>query len=275
MNNAELVNKDSFERLRSKNRRKEIRRHIFYFFIALLLLAVIGIICVVLFFGMKKVEIRGNSRYTANDILSVCDFTSKTNLLAIDFEETEAAIVKNCPYIREVHFKRILPSTLILTVTEDVPKYCAEIHGDWFLLSDDLRVISKHDLYEEISVLSLPVTYLLLPEVDYAVAGEHIRFAQTAAYSYLTSFLNELAGQPFYTSVECIDTSDRYHIALYAENGRYLVELGNAENLDTKLRFVIKVLEDPTFDSTTIASINVEYVSQIIVLKQDHPFTYR
>ena len=32
LNNAELVNKDSFERLRSKNRHKEFRRKIFYLF---------------------------------------------------------------------------------------------------------------------------------------------------------------------------------------------------------------------------------------------------
>ena len=42
LNNAELVNKDSFERLRSKNRHKEIRRKINYLIVSLLLCAVVG-----------------------------------------------------------------------------------------------------------------------------------------------------------------------------------------------------------------------------------------
>ncbi len=273
--NAELVNQDSFERLRSKNRRKEIRRRIFYFIVAAVLIAAIGAVCVALFFGLKQTEVRGNSRYTTEEILSVCGFTSDTNLFAIDFGKTEEALKKAYPYIREVSFERILPSTLVITVTEDAPRYCAEIHGDWFLLTDDLRVISRHDLYEEVSVLSLPVTYLFLPEVDYAVAGEHVRFAQASAYKYMTAFLNELTAHPFFKTVDCIDASDRYHIALYAEDGRYLVEIGNTESLDTKLRFVAKVLEDPTFTNTTFASINVEYVKQVIVLKQDKPFEFR
>ncbi len=273
--NAELVNQDSFEKLRSKNRRKEILRRIFYIVIAVLLVAVIGVVCITVFFGLKSVEIRGNSRYSTSDILSVCDFSSDTNLFAIDFEATEAAIVKNCPYIREVSFRRVLPSTLIMTVVEDTPKYCAEIHDDWFLLSDDLRVISRHDIYEEVSILSLPITYLLLPEVDYAVAGEVVRFSQPSAFNYLKSFLTEISAHSFYEQVECIDTTDRYHINLYAGEGKYLISIGNSESLDTKLRFVAKVLEDPTFTSTTIASINVEYVNHVIVLKQDRPFSYR
>ena len=86
LNNAELVNQDSFERLRSKNRRKEIRRRIFYTLVALLLIAAVGIVCVVLFFNLRTVEIRGNSHYTDEEILDACGFTPTTNLFGIDFE---------------------------------------------------------------------------------------------------------------------------------------------------------------------------------------------
>ncbi len=275
LNNAELVNQNSFERLRSKNLHKEIRRRIFYFLISMILIVLIGIVCVVIFFGLKNVEVRGNSRYSANEILSVCGFTSRTNLFGINFKEKETEIVKQYPYIRDVRFQRVLPSTLILTVTEDTPSYCTEIYGNWFLLSDDLRVISRHDHYEDIAVLDLPVTYLLLPDIDYAVAGEIIRFEKASTYEYLTDFLNELSSLPFYRSVNCVDARNRYHMALYAENGRFYVELGNSDSLETKLRFVAKVIEDPSFDERTIASINVEYVSQIIVLRQDKLFQYR
>ena len=273
--NAELVNQNSFERLRSKNRRKETLRRIFYFLLALFLLAIVVAISVYLFFRMKEVTVRGNDRYTAEEILSVCGFSDEDNLFTVDLDKAEDAIRKNFPYIRDVSFKRVLPSTLIITVTEDSPKYCAEIHGDWFLLSSDLRVISRHDYYEEISVLSLPVTDLLLPEVNYAVAGEIITFAHVSAYRYLTDFLGSLATHTFYSSVDCIDATDRYHIDLYAGNGRYLIELGNADSLHSKLNFVEAVLKDPTFDEHTIASFIVEYIDKAIVSKQDRPFEYR
>ena len=276
-NNAELVNQDSFERLRSKNRRKEIRRRIFYFLVALILIAAVGIVCVVLFFNLKTVDIRGNSHYSSEEILEACGFTPNTNLFGLKTEQIEAAIIRACPYIREVSFRRILPSTLLITVSEDAPRYCAEIYGSWFLLSENLRVISRHTYYEEVEVLDLdaPITYLILSDVDYAVVGERIRFPKDSYLDYLTAFLKELASLPFYEKVDCIDARDRYHLALYASGGRFYVELGNSESLDTKLRFVARVIEDPSFDERTIASINVEYVSQVIVLLQDKPFSYR
>jgi hypothetical protein len=273
--NAELVNQNSFEKLRSKNRRKEIFRRIFYLFLALILMAFVVAISIYLFFRMREVKIRGNDRYTADEILAVCGFEEETNLFAVDLDKVEEAILKKFPYIRDVSFKRVLPSTLVITVDEDSPKYCAEIHGDWFLLSKDLRVISRHDYYEEIEVLSLPVTYLLLPEIDYAVAGDVITFSHASAYRYLTGFLDNLSHHSFYAKIDCIDATDRYHIDLYAGNGRYFIELGNADSLDSKLNFVEAVLRDPTFTDKTIASFIVEYIDKAIVSKQEHPFEYR
>ena len=272
--NAELVNQDSFERLRSKNRRKEVRRRLFYVIIALVLIVIVGLVCVITFFGLKSIEVRGNSRYSSEEILEASGLDTTKNLFSIDFDEVEAAIRRACPYVSHISFERVLPSTLVITVNEDVPGYCTEIHGDWFLLSEDLRVISRHDMVEEIEILSLPLVYLYLPEVDRAVAGEHITFSKTANYAYLLDFLNDLKDEALYPEIDCVDASDRYHMALYAEDGRYLIDVGTSDNLDTKLAFVGKVIEE-AFNEFTIASINVEHVNQIIVLEQDRLFEYR
>lgn len=271
--NAELVNQDSFERLRSKNRHKEWRRRLFYLIVALVLIAIIGVICVVLFFGLKSVEIEGNSRYSEEEILAAYPFDSTDNLFGIDLDEAEAAIIKACPYISRVSFRRVLPSTLVITVSEDAPGYFAEIHGDWFLLSDDLRVISRHDHYEEIELMELPLLRLYLPEIDRAVVGEALSFSQISNYDYLMGFFTELRSIDF-PSLGAIDASDRYHMSLYTSDGRYKIEIGTAESLDAKLRFVMKVMEE-AFDEFTIASVNVSYLSQVIVLEQDRLFDYQ
>lgn len=272
--NAELVNQDSFERLRSKNRHKEWRRRIFYLLVALVLIALIGVICVVLFFGLKSVEVKGNSRYSKEEILAAYSFDTTDNLFGIDLEAAEEAIIKACPYVSRVSFERVLPSTLVITVVEDAPGFCAEIHGDWFLLSDDLRVISRHDHYEEIELMELPLLHLYLPEVDRAVTGEFVSFSQTSNYVYLTDFFTELRSMSVFASLGAIDASDRYHIALYTADGRFRIEIGTAESLDTKLRFVAKVMEE-AFDEYTIASLDVSYLSQVIVLEKDRLFDFR
>ncbi|MBE6636580.1 MAG: FtsQ-type POTRA domain-containing protein [Ruminococcaceae bacterium] len=272
LNNAEIVNKDSFERLRSKNRRKELLRRIFYFILAILLLIAIGFLCIVLFFGLKTIEVEGNSRYTKEELVTASGLDSTNNLFDLDLEAAQEAVRKACPYVSSVSFERVLPSTLIMTVVEDAPSYYAEIFGNWFLLSEDLRVISRHDIREEIEIMGLPLLYVRLPEVQSAITGEPLQFTKAANYKYIYDFLTALRAEEIFASLDAVDASDRYHMDLYAGDGRYLIQLGTSESLTVKLHFVAGVLKDKTFDEFTIASINVEYVKQAIVKKQENRF---
>lgn len=273
LSNAELVNNDSFLKLRSKNKRKEIGRKVFYVAIGVSLTALIALVCIVVFFGLKKVEVKGNSRYTKEQILDACGFSASDNLFGIDLKKAEKDIIKKYPYISKVTFKRVLPSTLIIKVTEDAPSYCAEIYGDYFLLSEDLRIISKHDIYEDILVLDMPVIYLKLPQVERAVQGERIVFDKDSNYDHIIEFLAELKKQDIYSRTDCIDASDRYHLVLYTDGSKYKIDIGTLDNLDTKIKFVKKVIE--TYDEHAVVSINVEKVNQIVARVVEGRFEYR
>lgn len=274
LSNAEIVNNDSFLRLKARNRHKELRRKIFYFTVGIIVTFLICLICVVVFFGLKSVEIKGNSRYTEEEIRKASGFSSQDNLMALDLKKAEENIIRLCPYVSDVSFKIVLPSTLIITVVEDAPSYCAEIYGDYFLLSEDLRVISKHDLYEDILVLETPVIYLKLPEVKRAVAGEKLVFEKSSSIKHLTELLQLLKKQTAFETIDCIDSSDRYHIVLYVENCRYRIDIGNSDNLDTKLKFVSMVIQQE-FDEYSIVSFNVEKINELIYLKKDKLFDFK
>ncbi len=273
LSNAELINNDSFLKLRSKNKRKVIGRRVFYVAIGMSLTALIAIVCIVVFFSLKNVEVKGNSRYTKEQILEACGFSPSDNLFGVDLKKAEKNIIKRYPYISKVTFKRVLPSTLVINVTEDAPSYCAEIYGDYFLLSEDLRIISKHDIYEDILVLDMPVIYLKLPQVERAVQGERIVFDKDSNYDHITEFLIELKKLEIYNRTDCIDTSDRYHLVLYTDGSKYKIEIGTVDNLDTKIKFVNKVIE--TYNAEAIVSINVEKVNQIVARVVEKTFEYR
>lgn len=274
LSNAELVNNDSFLKLKAKNKHKELRRRLFYLVVGIALTVFVAIICIVVFFGLKNVEIRGNSKYTEEQILKACGFSKADNLLALDLDKAEEKIKSKCPYVSEVSFKVVLPSTVIITIREDAPSYCTEIYGDYFLLSEDLRIISKHDMYEEIEILSLPIIYLKLPQISRAVAGEIIKFDKNSNYNHIMDFLYDLKEQEIHPLVDCVDARDRYHLSIYSNERRYKIDIGTSDNLDTKLRFVYKVIEE-AFDEFSIVSFNVEKVNQIVVLEQDNLFEYR
>lgn len=274
LSNAELVNNDSFLKLRSKNKRKEIGRKIFYFVVGVSLTVLIATVCIVVFFGLKNVEIKGNVRYTEEQILEACGFSASDNLFGIDLKKVEKDIIKKYPYISNVSFKRVLPSTLVIKITEDAPSYCAEIYGDYFLLSSDLRIISKHDIYEDIEMMDMPVIYLKLPQVERAVQGERVVFDKESNYDHIIEFLALLRKHEVYNRTDCIDASDRYHLVLYTDGSRYKIDIGTSDNLDTKIKFVKKVIETH-FNENSIVAINVEKINQAVGREHDEPFKYR
>lgn len=274
ISNAELVNQDSFLKLKAKNRHKEIRRRIFSLIVAILIIAILATICITVFLGLKKVEIKGNFRYTKEQIIEASGLDGSDNLITLDLKKAKRKIMKACPYISNVSFKIVLPSTVIITVDEDAPGYCAEIYGDYFLLSNDLRVISKHDIYEDIEVFPLPVIYIKLPEVKRAVAGEIIEFDKSSSFKHLLAFLEQIKNEDIYFNLNCIDITDRYHITLYANESKHKIAIGTTDNLTTKLKFVNKVIESE-YDEKSIISLNVEKINQIVVMEYDKVFEYK
>ncbi len=271
--NAEIVNHDSFAKLKAKNRRKNLRRKLFSLIVILLLCGALAFLCITLFFGLKTTKVIGNSKYSAEDIIKACNFDSSTNLLSISYAKTEEKLRAQFPYIGKVEFERKLPSTLVITVNEDVPTFYTEIYGDWFLLSEDLRIISRHDSSEAIKVKDLDVIKIKLPSVSYAVSGEKVQFTYKANYTSMTNFLHDLKSLNLIDDIGFIDATNRYHISVYSSDGRYKILLGDASELETKLLFINKIIKT-SFSNMTIAEINAELVSSITVLKQNERFRF-
>ena len=122
--------------------------------------------------------------------------------------------------------------------------------------------------------MSLPIIYLKLPQISRAVAGEVIKFDKNSSYNHIMSFLSDLKNQQIHPDVVCVDATDRYHLSIYSNEARFKIDIGTSDNLDTKLKFVYKVIEE-AFNENSIVSFNVEKVNQIVVLEYDKLFDYR
>ena len=271
--NAEIINQDSFEKLKAKSRHKKIFRRLFSIVFTVAICALFGFICVILFFGLKETEVIGNVKYKSDDIINACGFDDSTNLFSIDIDETAKKIKSKFSYISSVEFEKKLPSKLIIKVTEDSPSYHAEIAGDWFMMSNDLRVISRFESKPDLLSQGMDTEMIKLPEVLYAVVGEKVHFLRDATLSYMTDFLADLKENDTLDEIDCIDASDKYHINIYTSSNRYRIMLGDGSNLDSKLLLVKKVIET-SFDDSFIATLNAEVDNSVVIIAQNERFSY-
>ncbi len=126
-------------RVTQRNRHKTA---VFNSVIVLATVVVLVAVYVSVFFNVKKIEVRGESPYSANQVIDMCNFTKGDNILFVDAEGSEREIVRKLPYIESCTVKRKLPATVVVNVTEVEILGVAEIAANcWAAISTKGKIL--------------------------------------------------------------------------------------------------------------------------------------
>ena len=117
---------------RSKRRRGRFRG--LYKLLSILLIAAAVVLACVVFFRVNSVEVTGNVRYTAAEVIAASGIEMGDNLVVLPRSRVSAAICANLPYVESVSIKKALPDGVVLVVTERVAAASVEsAEGRWLV----------------------------------------------------------------------------------------------------------------------------------------------
>ncbi len=235
ISNAELVNRDTFERLMAKKRYKIIFRRINYILLSIVLCFVFVIVCMALFLKIDNIKVVGNERYTAEQIVESSGIEVGQNLYAINKKTSKDLIMSDYPYINEVVIRRTLPSTLTFRITEEIPIYYTEICGEYFVLSSTLRVLEQSKENPNIDREN-KLVLLLLSDVKSAIVGQEIQFTKQLAFDYISAFIENVTEHEIASDLTEIDISSKYNIYVTYQD-RFRIYLGDNSETEMKLTF--------------------------------------
>lgn len=98
--------------------------------------------CIV-FFRVNTVEVEGNVRYTAQEIIDASGVKTGDNLITLPASRISAAIRVQLPYVEGVSLQRAYPDRLVIRVTERVAAASVDsIEGRW-LISAQGKLLEK------------------------------------------------------------------------------------------------------------------------------------
>ena len=244
ISNAELVNRDTFERLMAKKRHKIIFRRINYILISIVLCFVFIIVCMALFLKIENIKVVGNERYSEDQIVSSSGIEIGQNLYAINKKTSKGLIMGDYPYINEVVIRRTLPSTLTFRITEEIPIYYTEICGEYFVLSSTLRVLEKAEENPNLNRED-KLVLLLLSDVKSAVVGQEIEFTKQLAFDYISTFIKNVTEHEIASELTEIDISAKYNIYVMYQD-RFRIYLGDNSETEMKLTFANLMINEFT-----------------------------
>lgn len=126
----------------AKKRRRGRHPGLYKTLSAVLILGAVAAACLI-FFRVSQIEVVGNSRYSAQEIIDVAGVKSGDNLFAVRAGRVSWELQSRLPYIRAVSVRRALPNTLTITVTEGEALAAVSGGGSWWLLDEDGKILEN------------------------------------------------------------------------------------------------------------------------------------
>lgn len=235
--NNELEHK---KRKLMKEKRKKRRKRRFIVFV--FLFVCIGIIVAVLkapFFNIQAVYSVGQSQMTESEILEIAQIKTGVNIFSTNLKIVQRRLNSNAE-IEEASIRRIFPNKIKISVKEAKP--IAYIKKDDKLLFIDGwgKIIKVHEASDEEKPAA---PELFGVEAVSEKPGEQFANPNDSRAEVLFDCLPTLSETGLLEKLNYISLADLSDIHLDYENRLYMM-LGSYENIDYKLKFVKKVIDE-------------------------------
>lgn len=171
------------------------------------------------FLQVTTIAVRGQAHVSEGEILALIGPLHGQNILKADLE-THRQHVMASGWVKTATLRRVLPSTIEISVEERVPVGLARFGGRLYLIDSGGTVIDEYG--PRFAAGSLPIIDGLSPGDEAVVDETRVRLASSVVAALDAS--PELSGQ-----VSQIDVGDPYDAVVLLNDGPTLIHLGHEQ----------------------------------------------
>ncbi len=194
---------------------------------------------VAIFFKVGRVEIQGNTIYSAERITEASGLELGENLLMVNKGAVAGNVKAALPYVDQVSVGRILPDTVVISVRESQQAFCAQTDTNTlWLISPSGKALERID-----ASLQEDYPQLVGVTLNNPAAGQTVTAVNQTALDAALALLSALDGTGILEHAAQINVEKEYDIVLQYDD-RYEVQLGSAERLDYKIQYLQAILEE-------------------------------
>ena len=228
-----------------KARRK--RKNMVFRIVCCVLICAVIILAPTVFFRVSQVEIIGDTRYPASDLITTSGVKEGDNLFFLDSSGIERKLQDAYPYLDQVTIRRKPPSTLHIEVTERTPALSVEQKGKYLLIDMTGKVLDcvKTKAPDTVEVIGAHTDKLVPGSV---LQEEHEKIGTVIEMMVLMDQY-DMADK-----VRAVDIGKAFEVKMqYAD--QYIVLLGDLSNLEHKIQFLQAILKESSLPDTGIIDL--------------------
>ena len=200
----------------------------------MLVAAAVVLACVV-FFRVNDLEVSGNVRYTAEEIVGASGIETGDNLIVLSRSRVSASICTKLPYVENVSIKKVLPDKVVLRVSERVAAASVESPEGRWLISAQGKLLEPDDG----AIKSVRITGLTAI-VPYAGGMLQVSGEEEATLNYVTQLLMQLESHGWLEQCTALDCTAASFMML--NYGIYQVKLPRGGDYDYYLNLTESAL---------------------------------
>ena len=220
------------------------------------IVVVLGIfVCSENLFFVKGIDVKNVSRdeytvvanpYTDDEMLEGLGIEKGMGLYDFEATASEGRAKYNLPYIRQIKISRRWPSTVVAKVEFEVPTYYTSVENNLYIISDSLKVLEKTKNYEKIELNSLIL--LECNQIHNCIEGEKLGLPEDVE-KIINDLDEQLKAFEVKKEISHINVSDKFNLSVMYGT-KYSIKLGDPKNLDTKIEFMKRIIEDRADDNS-------------------------
>ena len=207
-----------------------------------------------IFFKVDVITVSGAEKYSAWTVTEASGISKGDSLLSFGKAAACGRIQTQLPYVKNVRVGIKLPGTVNIEIEESTMTYAIEEEdGTYWLMTAEGKIVEQIPRNTEQKLTRIGGVLLASPVGEQAVAavgeeldklpeGDALAGLAAKRLDTLLEVLKNLEKNEILGQVDSIDVSNPEDLTLSYE-GRYQVRLGNAEQLEKKIRSMHQAIE--------------------------------
>jgi cell division septal protein FtsQ len=180
---------------------------------------------------VDRIAVRGNQRLSTGEVLVLLEGLRGQHLLAVDLDRWQRRVMSS-PWVGHASLRRVLPSTVEVTLSERQPMAIGRLGADLYLIDPDGHVIDEYG--PEYAQFDLPIIDGLSAAPDQGGAAVHEGRADLA-----NRLLASVGRRPaMLRRLSQIDVANVRDAVVLLENDTTLVHLGDDQFLERLQSYV-------------------------------------
>lgn len=231
---------------------RAIRRKLFLIRAFFAIVAAVAVVWFLISCRVETVSVQGLAHLSEAEVLDAVNIKSGKHLFAVNENKAKKSVLALSPYASDVTVTRILPKTIVITVSERKALYYVLCEGEYYLLSEDLTVLEKS--YDKFFAASEAQCELLVGTVPKTEIGEMLTFENKEEQKRLRALLVIFAKSPLVESMTSLDLREPYGISAVVAD-QYTLKFGSEDALAQKLALCEKSVNYLTSHMGRVAGI--------------------